>query len=137
VRFDRPHPIRALRVAVETRSEDEKHGVAIIGLQKRDQRGVPGRPRLAARQTDLDHPPRTEQRHIGGRSTHVVPVGAALQEVNLALRKPCCFSARADRIGRLARQERLVAGDEVSAQQVLLEVRRERIGCELQMDFRE
>ena len=48
--------------------------------------------------------------------------------------KPAARARARIGVRRLAREQRLVAGDEVGGQQALGELRRERIGGELQID---
>ncbi len=131
-RLQRPNPLRRLRVAIEAGREDDEQGVRIVPLQKCQQRVVARDARAPARQSQLEHPAGGEQREIAGRGADVVPVGAALQEVHLALSEARGARTRADRIRRLPGEQRLVAGYQVCRQEMLLEMRRQGIGCELQ-----
>ena len=73
-----------------------------------------------------------EQRKIVRGGAHVVPVRGALDEVGLALREAGCPRPRANRIGGLAGEQRLVARNEIGRQQLLREVSRQGVGSEFQ-----
>jgi hypothetical protein len=99
--------------------EQQEQAVGVARLEQAHQRGIARRPRLAARKTDLEHAPRAEQDRIGGRPAHVLPVPGTFDEVHLALGEAGGTRTRANRIGRLAREQRFVAGDEVGGRQAL------------------
>ena len=132
-RLQRPKPLRALRVAVESGREDEQQSIRVAPFQERLERVVAGRSGASRGQAQLEQPARAKQRQIGGRSPHVIPVGAALEEVHLALGNAHGARSRADRVGCLSREQRLVAGHQVSREKVLLQMGDEGIGGELQL----
>ena len=107
-----------------------------FALEQRHQRLVAGHARLTARQPDLHHAPRAKQRHVARRGAHVIPVGAALEKVRFALGEPGRPRPRAHRVGGLASQQWLVAGNEIDGQQVLLEMGRQGVGIELHGKYR-
>ena len=102
-----------------------QQGVRIVPLEEGQQRIVAGNSRPAARQPQLQQPPGAEKRQIAGGGAHIVPVGAALEEVHLALGEAGGARPRANRIRRLPDEQRLVAGKQVGRQKMLLEMRRE------------
>ena len=88
--------------------------------------------RLAGRQAELDQLARAEQRQVVRRGAHRIPVGDALDEGTSRSSKPARFDARADGVGRLAHQQRFVAGNQVRPGGLTREVRAERVERELQ-----